>query len=340
MKKLFFLACIFSSFIASAQYEFYKDSTFNQSWTLLSNTTSVNNGQYWNKYKNYEIPIGFTFKFFGQNVDTLYMNQNLGDGAWFFTRPRDTNSTFGSAIVAHGSSLSDRDSTFSTNSVSPISYSVSGSAPNRIFKIQWINAGFLNAIFNGNNVDSVNFQLWLHETSNNIDVLFGDGNYVSANPDLYGTGSGPNIAIFDSLNFNDFMVKKYYYFNGNITSPYLDSLTDLGNISASPSMSGNPTSGDVFRFMPLSPNTNVGYISYLTHQKSNVNYYNKSNELKIDILVNDDYHYVLANTNGAIISQGALQKGQKLINTSNLATGIYILKLISNSENYSTKFIK
>ena len=58
--------------------------------------------------------------------------------------------------------------------ISPISYTTTGIAGSRICKIQVSNAGFYGENNqNGTSVSFINYQLWLYETTNDIEFRYG-----------------------------------------------------------------------------------------------------------------------------------------------------------------------
>ena len=122
---------------------------------------------------------------FSDTTDSIHISQEIGVGAFITMDSVLPTTAFATGIIAHGSDLVDRD-TSGNGSSSPISYTLSGTAPSRIFKLEWKNAGFFNPIDNATSYDDfINLQLWLHEGSDAIEVRFGNGNYVSSNNDLY-----------------------------------------------------------------------------------------------------------------------------------------------------------
>jgi hypothetical protein len=338
MKKLLLIICAFLALNANAQYKNYKDSTYTMPFNLLSSPVSVNNGAWWDD-TDLVVNLGFYFRFFKDSVNQVTVS---GSGAMVSTTPDPFNKPFFNAIIAHGSDLQDKD-TSGNGSFSPISYLMTGTAPNRIGKIEWKNAGFYNPIDNGNLADSIDFQLWLYETSDIIEVHYGNSNLVSPFADLYDGGPGAWFGIFDSLDINspNFDCRKAYNLSGNISNPQLDSATNL-NFLSPPGVTGNPTAGSVFRFIPK-PKINgggVGYDIFTKTESYNIDYYNNQNELRIDIFNGDDFQFVLSDLNGRIIEKGPLSKGRKLIHTDHYSKGIYVLKLYSKSENTSFKFVK
>jgi len=339
MKKIIFLLCVFAPAISFGQYRYYKDSSYVQTFNLLSAATSVNNNTWWDD-PEFAIPLGFTFHLFSDTTDTIHISQEVGVGAILTTHEVTTTTPFSSGIIAHGSDLVDRD-TSENNSFSPIAYTTSGTTPSRIFKLEWKNAGFFNPIDNGTSyADSINLQLWLYEGSDVVEVRFGNGNYVSSNNDLYDGGPGPMVGLFDSLN-NTFDARVIYYLKNATNSPSLDSMTSLTSLPFPPGMTGNPAAGSVYRFIPrIGSGTITGFTTFTSVVSNNMNYYADRNELRIDIFNNDRFQYTVCDMQGNAVARGAVGKGRTLVNTQSLSGGLYIVKLTSAKENATMKFVR
>lgn len=338
MKKLLFLFCLLSPSILIAQYKYYHDSSYNQSFNLLSGSTSVNNNHFWDD-TSIAIPIGFTFKLFSESSDTLYLSKYVGFGAYLNMHPVSSSTPFVTGIIALGSDLQDRD-TSKTGSFSPISYSVSGSSPSRIFKLEWKNAGFFKPIDEGTSYDdSLDLQMWLYEGSNAIEVRFGNGQFVSPAYDLYNGAKGPWVAIYDSANVN-MNARVYYSFKDSVQAPTLDSFSNLSSLSLPPGMIGNPVAGNVYRFSPIVSAIGTGYTMLNSVVSNDVNYFNQKNELRIDIFNDDQFNYTITDLQGHVVMNGNVSKGRKTISTSAFSKGMYILHLISSKENNSFKFVR
>lgn len=342
MKKVFFAIALLSALTGKAQIKSYKDSTFMQPYSLLSGATSLNSGLFWDD-PDFTIPIGFTFKFFGDSTNTLYHSADFGTGGQFLLKPFTPTTQFFSFIAMIGSDLRDRDTTNSGSSKSPISYQTTGTAPNRIFKLQFRNAGFVNAIDNGNYQDSLSIQLWLHETSNMIDVRFGPGNLVSSAMDLWDGGPGPFIGIFDSVNYQslNLSVKKSYFLNGTVTAPVIDSsITAFATLTTLPGMSGTPANGRVYRFMPRKAS---GTATALQETVSQANATIQVDRERQEVVFNTgvkEAKIALYDLNGRPVFETVTDGNSFRYNMRHLDAGMYIARWHNNQEQQSLKVIK
>jgi hypothetical protein len=125
------------------------------------------------------LPIGFSFKYNGTNFDVFAVN---ADGWISFGQSALTPSvnmvssnvtTPISATSTASAVLQNRVSAFGrglvAQSVSRLSYKTEGIAPNRMLTVEWRNYRRST----GTAVDTLNFQIRLHETSNVVDFIYG-----------------------------------------------------------------------------------------------------------------------------------------------------------------------
>jgi hypothetical protein len=343
MKKVLFLFAILCSMGSNAQIRYYKDSSFTQAYTLLSGATSLNNGLFWDD-DDFTIPIGFNFKFFGDSSNTLYHSgSTFSTGGQFSLKPITFSSQYVSFIAMTGSDIRDKDTTNTGSSKSPISYQTSGVAPNRIFKLQFQNAGFVNAIDNGNFSDSISIQLWLYETSNMIDIRFGPSNLVSSAMDLWDGGPGPFIGIFDSLDYQslNLTVNKSYFLNGSVIAPVIDSsITSMATLAVLPGMTGKPSNGSVYRFMPRTASTTPTNIAELNDGSDNSIYYDPARQELYFNVDEQNASLTLYDLNGRPLFETGSGKGIHRYSLTHLSSGMYIARW-TNGSNYKTiKIVK
>lgn len=336
MKKVIFILLLSMPCISFAQYKYYKDSTYSQTFNYLNAATSVNSGAFWDS-PDYVIPIGFMFHLFDDSTNTLYLTPDGGADAVVNIHPIFFSTPYNSCIITHGSDLKDRD-TSGVTSQSPISYSLSGTSPSRIFKLEWRNAGFEF----GATADSINLQLWLYETSNIIEMRFGEGNYTSPLTDLYNGAPGPWVGLVDSIdrNASNVSARIFYQLKGPVASPVLDSSTTIDPLTPV-GMTGHPASGAVYRFTPKKAGAgSVGYESYSTRVSHDIRYEQQRDELIVDIFSEDDFYIQLMDINGKIISTEKMKKGRTYINANSLTHGMYVVQLRSLNEQHCMKFIR
>jgi hypothetical protein len=111
------------------------------------------------------------------------------------------------------------------NSVVP-RYVVTGTAPNRIFKVEWAQQEWDYS----SNSNDISFQIWLYETTNVIEYFYNRGSGNLRNPSA-------SIGIYDT---ND----KYLTLSNSTASPTAQSSTFTTNIST------KPQNGQVYTWTP------------------------------------------------------------------------------------------
>lgn len=123
-------------------------------------------GASWNDNVSAALPLGFTFQFNAVSYSSVTVSSN-GFVTFGATAPTATNylpvsntGAYAGAISAFGRDLS------ATTATTGISYTVTGTMPNRKFVVQWANAKRIGG-------DVANFQIILNETSNKVDIMYG-----------------------------------------------------------------------------------------------------------------------------------------------------------------------
>lgn len=166
--------------------------------------------------------LPFTFQFFGSEKDSLYIMCGFAAfhqvGAGNF--PIDQIYFFDAELIERV-----------TGGPSHISTVVSGTAPNRIYKVQTKNAGYDS---DGGGTESANAQLWLFESTNVIEIHFGTCNGSAA---TYNSLTGPTVGIYKDQT-------SFLALSGPAANPSASSSV------ASLNVNGNPASGQVYRFTP------------------------------------------------------------------------------------------
>jgi hypothetical protein len=346
VKQVFtFLVVLITTSTFAQKISFYRDSTFTHTYTKLGGTViSVNNGQHWDD-PDYNMSIGFNFKFFGDSSSTLYFDALNGVGASFNLKPTpaDPIGKYFSVLTTFGADLINKDTAFS-GSRSPITSQTSGMFPNRIFKLQFDNAGFYTPYTNGNLTDSIDFQLWLYETTNIIETRFGPNNLVSTIEDLYDDGPGAWVGIYDSLYIDSTLtlpLKKGYTFNDIIANPNLDSANifpDLLN-GTIPGMTGNPTNGMVFRFIPSNVKVFAAGVKdqYL---KNNTNITLNNNVLTILNNTNQKLDLNIIDMQGKSLIKKSFITSNNHLDVSYLPSAIYTVTLSNATSSITYKIAK
>ncbi len=162
----------------------------------------------------YDVPIGFLFHFYNQNITTVHQLANI---AFPILASNSVGDTLGLFLV-FGADLIDRGFA-DTLLQSPITYKTTGSPGQRVFTIEWKNAGFYRQyFFTGNNTDFVNFQMQLYEDSGDIVYRFGPS--VITQPELDYDSTGAFVGLVEKLMLStDVSIGQTLLLTGNPASP-------------------------------------------------------------------------------------------------------------------------
>lgn len=304
MKKITFVALLLACFNAVAQNYTFLNTT--APYSDLTNPISLSNGEIWD---DPEYPVTLPFNF---TVNNVAMNNLLVNDSYISFI---TDDEFVHIASPFGNDLIDRGDGGDV-SLSPISYKIEGSVGNRIAKFEFKNCGsfddFSLTMF-------VNFQIWLHETTNIIEFRYGTSS-VTSPEDFYAGETGGIVAVVVLDSFEESILEGILL-EGSPSNP-----TTTNDISF---LNGTPANGTVYRFTPSSlSNDNFDLNDFTIYPNPT------TNVLNIDIQTLG-LNYSIQDMTGKTVQNGILN--QQVIDVNGLQKGMYLL----NIEDYkSQKFIK
>ena len=155
-KIVLFIFILLSAANLRSQDFDYTVSTDSVAWNELSAQTILNTGNSAWSF-SYKIPIGFTFNYLGRNFDSLTIETN---GYIVFDEDRNYALTAFSGVG---------DCVDSEGNHAIVGYELSGTAGNRILKIQYKNSGLAGSAF-----ETQSWQVWLRENGN-VEFRIGPG---------------------------------------------------------------------------------------------------------------------------------------------------------------------
>lgn len=315
--KILLITLFIVAYISHVQaQDTYFFSVSNEAYTDLSETTSLSNGEVWDD-PEYIVPIGFDFSFYGETVNELRF---VGLGG--IVANVDTVANVFDFITPLFNDIVDRaDNTELTEGQSDISYKLEGNVGSHILKIEWKNAGFFD---DDTDEDFTNFQLWLYEGSNNIEIHYGASSVV--NYDAYEeNGLIVGIGNFD---VNTELVEESIFLSGPANSPIISSMSNLEELEVY--MEGDIPSGTVYRFSTSEPTSLEDWNTLL--------FTVFPNPAKDIVNIEGEFAKVnILNVTGQFVKQVYA----KQIDISDLDAGIYLLELISdNGDKITKKLIK
>jgi hypothetical protein len=283
-------------------------------YTNLTGSTNASAGQIWDDPELY-VPIGFTFKFFSDNFDSLIVSDpyliTFNDWRFYMT--------------VYGADLVDRAfGSGGTTPLSPISYVTEGTAPNRIFKLEWKNAAFLNELIKySKSTNYTNMQLWLYETTNAIEFRYGP--HLVTFPDtIYEFQSGPAIGISNDVALS------YNFLVGDSSKPTVSTIPFQ-------TITGTPTNGQIYKFAPQATS-----ISVLNRPKVEVYPNPAMNNIRLLFPEASELYAVsIVDPVGQVLLTKTVKGvNDYLLNIENLLPGTYYVKVVGDNNIWMSSFIK
>ncbi|MBI4931714.1 MAG: T9SS type A sorting domain-containing protein [Bacteroidetes bacterium] len=306
-----------------AQTPFYSFSQYTSTYADLTAPVSLNNSNVWNYSGSTPDPyialdIATLLPYFQVYGDMNNAMRVVGGAVQFYNNGSQQLYYINGFGLFFPGGMKDKGT---TTSLSPISYQVTGSAPNRILKVQWKNAG--NSLASA---DYINVQIWLYETSNIIEAHYGSTSITNAGTTQLSVGVGHTYVPNSNMIEDDFL-------ENSPSNPVLSM-----NANA---FYGIPANGTVYKFMvggagvnelnnPLSaitvfPNPTSG--KFIVDRK---NMKERINDVKISI----------SDVNGQVVLESALMgKTQDEINVSNFSAGTYFIRITSDKGTLTKKII-
>ena len=321
MKTLYFFLLLFfiNTVFSQSMYNFEAD---NNTYQDLTNATILATGD-WDD-PGFNIPIGFDFQLGTFNFNTISI-ADWSSGGIVST----VNSATGTIPIML---IIGQDIVSLSNTTSPISYITTGTAGNKIFKLEWKNFGFFD---DSTSSDFMNMQLWLYEGSNIIEYHYGNTSINNPAESFEGE-TGPSIALITGYNMDiDEITDETYILSGNPVNPNV-LIYHAGDSGDSTAIDGAIPSGTIYRFIPQNTNSITDFNSLNVRLYPNPSKKYINIELKNNLLIKKIELY---NNLGKIIL--SLKNTSKLIDISYLPNGIYFIKIKDSNDNFILKsFIK
>lgn len=328
MKRLFLsaLAMFLIGTAAQAQFGYTFTTQAGQAYTpLTTGSTNLTANDQWDD-DEWSAPLGFSFMLAGRSLTAVDIVANFDD-LLVGRLVQSANDTF-TGFKAMDGDLHDRGNpTSGFDALSPIRYVTTGTAPSRIFKLEFANAGFA---FNFNNTDSINFQVWLYEGSNVVELRYGSSR-VNPNAFLlyFSSSTGPSLGYLRNLDYSGAAAfGKYYYLRGPAATPTVDTATLPTQPTAV--LTGYPAAGTVYRFGPSS--TGINLTEAMAAARSLKLYPTAATTaITVEWAGTAGEAYEIISATGQQVAAGRLQRGTQDIPVSNLAAGTYHLRLAAGS---------
>ena len=321
---------------ARAQLRYTFKDTTTAYVNLPANATPVNGTDMW--YGNdYTLPMPFSW-----TIDSTSVQPDFKLSLDFFGVLTDlAGSGSVTGFTAAGAEFMDRGNVDTMGiSRSSIRYLTTGTAPNRIFKVEIRNAGFAAERSQYLTMDdSVNVQMWVYEGSSTFELHYGPSKITYFN-DYFDIGFGSSlvlVALLQDLDFSSAVPSgTFYYLNGLAASPALS--TAVIPTFPTGGLATWPASGKVYRFTPKKK-TNVGVGTLATLGNVKV-YPNPASNMVIVEGTSAGTKATLYSMLGQPVLQTILG-GQQSLDIASLPAGLYKL-VLTNKEgvNGATTIVK
>lgn len=316
-------AGVFAQLPVGAHYLF---TNYSSTFTPIEEGNSLDGGQIWDD-PTWTVPLGFTFYTANDTITTLYVGE-LGTTVYGIQ-----DDSLSDVFLPYFDDIANADN---DTLVSPVSYVVEGPPGFQICKIEWLNVGFYEDwAANGTYTNTTSFQLWLYENSNIFEYHYGPSNI--SNPSTIHMFGAPAAAFLENLNQNSgFDWEGFYSVTGNTDAPTITTLSNAEVLAAQgiPSyalLNGEPAEGTVYRFAPtfinVEENSLATFDVFPNPTSGLLNVFNPTQETVLAQILSAE---------GKVIQIETLTSGRNTIQTNELASGFYLLRINGTC----TSFIK
>lgn len=312
------LVSLFATTFVSAQ-DAYEHSVSQATYTNLTGATSINGGEVWD-WDDFP-PVAIPFDFAVDGVEITHF-AFFDDNFTLLTEDFDEEEFTGYYdLFAALTYIQDRTYN-SGNSTSPLSYKVEGEVGNRILKLEAKNAG-LEEDPEADGHYYLNFQIWLYEDDNAIEIRYGNTNVTDI-----------EVLNEDGVFFVGIAGEENAYFlSGESTDPSYGEYTEETFPQEGLTMDAYPAEGTVYRLAPAEVAgtgdfETVAFTVYPNPASDVIN-------LKRNGLTSGEY--AIYDVTGKLVKQNTLGSADVAqINIESLTSGVYVLKI----DGQNLKFIK
>lgn len=315
MIKNIYLVIAFALFLPAmvlAQANLYTANSFTKAYTPLTDATDLDLAS--TGEKPYVLPIGFEFSIADKTTTELRF---LETGTLHTHTPYSPETA---SIVLANLGLFPRIGTDSQ--LSFIRYKTEGEVGERIFKLEFVNFGFLKEVQNTQQTNSyINYQMWIYETTNTVELLFGDAYFPDGAEAVTDTGR-PTFGLVNEWYQETETFTDIWAAIGDINTPTIFHATQITD-EESVLLSSIPNSGNGVRIAHPTTSTTTPSVEPI------VVYPSISHD---NITVQGDFtnsSYQIINSYGQVLQQGIIATPS--ININQLAKGMYLLQITGDT---------
>jgi hypothetical protein len=270
-------------------------------YTELTNPTTIN--KVWD-FEDAMIKLPFKFKYFKKDFDTIYVTMQSA----FFSRP---GTNYDNIFYGSFNYYPENDDA----SMSPVSYAITGTTPNRILKVQFKN--IKAEVIDVEEEFTANYQMWFYESSSKFEFHFGP---------IVNTDLNLNEHI---MGFIDVDNSPYLAISGTASEPTLVRVTSAASFKG---ISTHPANGQIYTFNPETPSTSTQVI--------NKPYTLTNNENGMIITSNSKIEIEVLDLNGKqVLNQNNDNLNSYIVNTNLLQSGLYIVRIKAEDVSFNEKLV-
>jgi hypothetical protein len=213
----------------------------------------------------------------------------------------------------------------------PITYATEGNAGERIFKMQWQNAGFYDEVAEGTASNLINLQLWIYEADGAIEMRFGP-NSIKEPELILMSGLTSGLAVGLNL-FSEGDFESAAVLSGPSAAPTLNIVSTFFELFDA-FLTDIPTNGRVFRF-------ESGPMSVAEADQTNFNVWPLTtyNDINFSTEYFGNVIYEIRDISGRLTDQGTFH-GNTRIGMSHYREGIYLVTLRAGNVVKTWKVLK
>jgi len=325
MKKVLLAICLGLANIAFAQPEGRVFTITNETYANLSGATDITTAG-WDDFDAI-VPMGFSFHMMGTTVDSVIFDSGVNAGA-------DAVLSLASLAPALGmmTDFVDRSSD-GIHPESKVRYKTQTVNGKKITKIEWRDAGFYgDTTYN----DSVNFQYWFYEGSDDFEVRFGSSS-IQSSYDLIFDFFKPNFMFYSNFDLANQVFDTCYLVTN--TSPATMDAIDIDSLFTLDTIGYNawPSNGTVFKF--TKPTQSINGVQLNAYATVYPTAFQEVLHIAISA-ANFKGTAQLIDMNGRVVAKQNIVSGQNDLAVAALASGQYILNIKDQNESVFYKIIK
>lgn len=329
MKKILLAICLGLANIAFAQPEGRVFTITNETYNNLTSATDITTAG-WDDFDAI-VPMGFSFHLMGATVDTIIFDSGVNFGADAILSNSSVAPTTAPGLGMM-TDFVDRSSD-GIHAESKVRYKTQTVNGKKITKIEWRDAGFYgDTTYN----DSVNFQYWFYEGSDDFEVHFGSSS-IQTPYDLIFDFFKPNFMFLSNFDLANQVFDTCYLVTN--TNPAKMDAIDIDSLFSLDTVGYNawPSNGTVFKF--TKPTQSINGIQLNSYATVYPTLFQEILHISIST-TNFKGTAQLIDLNGRVVAKQNINSGTNDLNVSSLASGQYILNIKVENESVFYKIIK